>query len=101
MATHRAAMPPRGYVAAGRVAEAIAAAVPIGAPVVACLLGMAGASKFTDPAIQSKANRKRRRAWRVVHVSSQAQRVISARLLNVTGGVACPPASGVVWSAWW
>ncbi|MFL6123938.1 N-acetylglucosamine kinase, partial [Actinophytocola sp.] len=40
-------------VAAGRVAEAIAAAVPAGAPVVACLLGMAGASKFTDPAIQS------------------------------------------------
>jgi glucosamine kinase len=37
-------------VAAGRVAEAIAAAVPAGSVVVACLLGMAGASKFSDPA---------------------------------------------------
>lgn len=40
-------------VAAGRVAETIAAAVPAGATVVACLLGVAGVSKFTDPAIVS------------------------------------------------
>lgn len=36
-------------VAAGRVAAAIAAAVPDGASIVTCLLGMAGVSKFTDP----------------------------------------------------
>lgn len=38
-------------VAAGRVAEAVAAAVPSGADVVSCLLGLAGESKFSDPAI--------------------------------------------------
>lgn len=37
-------------VAAERVAAAISPAVPAGATVVACLLGMAGVSKFTDPA---------------------------------------------------
>jgi glucosamine kinase len=41
-------------VAAGRVAAAISAAVPAGASVVACLLGMAGVSKFTDPAMVSE-----------------------------------------------
>ncbi|GAB1514786.1 N-acetylglucosamine kinase [Actinophytocola sp. KF-1] len=38
-------------VAAGRVAAAVAAAVPPGAAVVSCLLGLAGESKFSDPAI--------------------------------------------------
>ncbi|HEX6359458.1 N-acetylglucosamine kinase [Actinophytocola sp.] len=38
-------------VAAARVAAAIADAVPDGTTVVACLLGMAGASKLTDPAV--------------------------------------------------
>jgi glucosamine kinase len=40
-------------VAASRVATTIAAAVPAGGSVVACLLGVAGASKFSDPAIVS------------------------------------------------
>ena len=38
-------------VAAGRVAEAVAAAVPADAVVVSCLLGLAGESKFTDRAV--------------------------------------------------
>lgn len=38
-------------VAAARVASAVAAAVPAGTPVVACMLGMAGDSKMTDPAV--------------------------------------------------
>lgn len=38
-------------VAASRVASAVAEAVPEGASVVACLLGVAGQSKFTDPAV--------------------------------------------------
>lgn len=40
-------------VAAGRVAEAVAAAVPDGAAVAGCMLGLAGESKFTDPAVLS------------------------------------------------
>lgn len=40
-------------VAAGRVAAAVTAAMPAGASVDACLLGVAGASKFTDPAVVS------------------------------------------------
>jgi glucosamine kinase len=40
-------------VAASRVAAAVSAAVPDGASVAACLLGMAGESKFTDPAVVS------------------------------------------------
>jgi glucosamine kinase len=38
-------------VAAARVAAAVSAAVPSGTPVVACLLGVAGESKFSDPAV--------------------------------------------------
>ena len=38
-------------VAAARVAAAVAEAVPDGASVVACMLGMAGDSKMTDPAV--------------------------------------------------
>lgn len=38
-------------VAAARVASAVAAAVPDDTPVVACMLGMAGDSKMTDPAV--------------------------------------------------
>jgi N-acetylglucosamine kinase-like BadF-type ATPase len=38
-------------VAAARVASAVSAAVPDGASVSACLLGMAGESKMTDPAV--------------------------------------------------
>jgi glucosamine kinase len=45
------AHPPK--VAASRVASTIAEAVPAGASVAACLLGVAGVSKFTDPAVVS------------------------------------------------
>jgi N-acetylglucosamine kinase-like BadF-type ATPase len=38
-------------VAAARVASAVAVAVPDGASVAACMLGMAGDSKMTDPAV--------------------------------------------------
>lgn len=38
-------------VAAARVASAVAAAVPDGGSVAACMLGMAGNSKMTDPAV--------------------------------------------------
>lgn len=38
-------------VAAARVASAVAAAVPDGASVAACMLGMAGDSKMTDPTV--------------------------------------------------
>jgi N-acetylglucosamine kinase-like BadF-type ATPase len=38
-------------VAAGRVADAVAAALGAGGDVLACLLGVAGESKFTDPAV--------------------------------------------------
>jgi N-acetylglucosamine kinase-like BadF-type ATPase len=39
--------------AARRVAEAVTAAVPSGASVAGCMLGVAGESKFTDPAVAS------------------------------------------------
>ncbi|MFC4854344.1 N-acetylglucosamine kinase [Actinophytocola glycyrrhizae] len=39
--------------AAGRVAAAVADAVPSGAVVAGCMLGLAGESKFTDPAVVS------------------------------------------------
>ncbi len=39
--------------AAKRVSEAVAAAVPAGVPVAGCLLGVAGESKFSDPAVAS------------------------------------------------
>jgi glucosamine kinase len=45
------AYPPK--VAAARVASTVADAMPAGASVVACLLGVAGVSKFTDPAVVS------------------------------------------------